>query len=120
MLYQHTRFVILTHTHPFQHWDLLLEQADNLRAWRLLDRPDTTDSISAEPLPDHRKAYLEYEGPVSGDRGEVTQWDKGEYTLIQQTSECVTFSLAGVRLIGDYTLAMDAPTGIWHFRPASD
>jgi hypothetical protein len=32
-------------------------------------------------LPDHRNAYLEYEGPISGDRGHVMQVETGTYTL---------------------------------------
>jgi hypothetical protein len=120
MLYQHARFVILAHTHPFLHWDLLLEQADTLRAWRLLERPDATGAITAEPLPDHRKAYLEYEGAVGGNRGEVTQWDKGEYTLAQERPGCVRLSLSGGRLCGEYFLMADPTTQLWRFGPDGD
>ncbi|HLQ45321.1 MAG TPA: hypothetical protein VK137_11370, partial [Planctomycetaceae bacterium] len=33
------RFAILIHDHPFLHWDLLVEQAGVLQAWRLLESP---------------------------------------------------------------------------------
>ena len=74
------RFVILRHDHPFLHWDFFLECGDVCRTWRLLDSPDVIESaIPAEPLTDHRLMYLDYEGPVSGDRGTVRRWDVGTF-----------------------------------------
>ena len=35
------------------------------------------DHVPAIPLPDHRSIYLEFEGPLSGDRGTVQQCDRG-------------------------------------------
>ena len=35
----------------------------------------------ATRLPDHRLAYLEYEGPVSGNRGVVRRIDSGKYEI---------------------------------------
>ena len=50
----------------------------------------------AEALPDHRLIYLEYEGPISGDRGTVVAWDRGEYRLKRQSdAEWVIDSPAG-------------------------
>lgn len=73
------RFVILTHDWPFPHWDLMLEAGDVLKTWRLLQEPGPGREVSAEALADHRLAYLDYEGPVSGDRGSVTRWETGEF-----------------------------------------
>ena len=74
------RFAILVHDHPFLHWDFLLENGAVCRAWRLLADPDSImNVIPAEELPDHRLMYLDYEGPVSGQRGCVTRWDGGEF-----------------------------------------
>lgn len=73
------RFVVLEHDWPERHWDLLLEAGSVLQAWRLFREPTATDSIPAEPNADHRLIYLDYEGPISGDRGSVTRWDSGEY-----------------------------------------
>lgn len=83
------RFVILEHDHPFLHWDLLLETSavDLLRTWRLLVDPTTVGTISADPLPDHRRRYLDYEGPVSGDRGTVTRWDTGCYQCLSEADD---------------------------------
>ena len=63
------RFTILEHDHPHLHWDLLLDAGDALRTWRLLSPPACLQWIAAEQLPDHRRLYLDYEGPVSGNRG---------------------------------------------------
>ena len=41
--------------------------------------------MDAEVLPDHRLAYLDYEGPISGDRGSVTRWDRGTYDVEHQS-----------------------------------
>jgi hypothetical protein len=77
------RFTILTHDQPVLHWDLLLEldEAGPLATWRILDDPGRGVQWRAEPLPGHRREYLDYEGPVSGDRGSVAGWDTGEYEL---------------------------------------
>jgi DNA polymerase Ligase (LigD) len=94
------RFVVLTHDHPLLHWDLMLEQGDCLRTWRLAQPPDAAGSIVAEALPDHRLAYLDYEGPVSGDRGTVQRWDAGAYEILESSSNRLLVRFAGERLIG--------------------
>jgi len=71
------RFVVLEHDHPFLHWDFFIEQEDALAAWRLLESPRAGVRIAAVPLPDHRRHYLDYEGPVSGDRGSVHRIHSG-------------------------------------------
>ncbi len=72
------RFVILAHDHPNLHWDLMLETNNVLATWRLAQPPHAGD-IDAIGLPDHRLMYLDYEGPVSGNRGNVQRWDVGTY-----------------------------------------
>ena len=73
------RFVILEHDHPHLHWDLMLEVAGVLRTWRLAIPPRPGATGEATPLGDHRIAYLDYEGPVSGNRGAVRRWDAGAF-----------------------------------------
>lgn len=114
------RFTILTHDHPFPHWDLLLEQGESLRTWRLLDVPDSSGEIAAEPLPDHRLMYLDYEGPVSGGRGDVARWDTGEYVTIRETTERLDLQLSGKRLTGRFVLEHSAESSTWQFYSASE
>lgn len=71
--------MILEHDHPFLHWDFLLETETLLTTWRLLQPPAADTEVAAERLPDHRRRYLTYEGPVSGDRGSVTRIAAGTF-----------------------------------------
>ena len=48
---------------------------------------------SAERLPDHRRAYLEYEGPISGDRGRVQQVARGSYEVVNWSGEQIELRL---------------------------
>lgn len=110
------RFVVLTHDHPFLHWDFMLEEDTSLRTWRLMQPPDFGESIDAETLADHRLDYLNYEGPVSGGRGEVKRWDCGEYETIESTPMRVAVRLAGERLRGTAFLEPAASGPLWIFR----
>lgn len=94
------RFVILTHDYPGWHWDFMLERDEDLRTWRLLSVPASSHPISAEALAGHRKAYLDYEGPVSGNRGAVQRWDQGDYELLEDSADRVVVRLRGTRLKG--------------------
>jgi hypothetical protein len=98
------RFVLLYHDCPpnyerSSHWDFMLESGDALRTWALerlpcdwqaaftrtsaahpncpLPAPD--NSVAATQLGDHRRDYLELEGPLSGDRGTVMRIAVGTY-----------------------------------------
>ncbi len=101
------RFVVLTHDHPFFHWDFLVEEGDALRSWRLLEPPAPNRPIAAQPLPPHRRQYLDYEGPVSGNRGTVARWDAGEYELLSNEPTRVALRLRGTRVRGLMTLTAD-------------
>jgi len=94
------RYVILEHDWPTRHWDFLLEAGSVLRAWRLLAEPAPGCRVPAEPNADHRLFYLDYEGPVSGDRGNVSRWDAGTFDWLVDRSDCVEIELRGVKLSG--------------------
>jgi len=80
------RYVILEHDWPTRHWDFLLQVGDALETWRLPTPPATNAEMPAEKTFDHRLMYLDYEGPISGDRGSVVRWDAGSYLLIVEES----------------------------------
>ncbi len=105
------RFAVLTHDHPFPHWDFLLEAGDTCRTWRLLAEPGPGCTVLAEPIADHRPRYLTYEGPVDGDRGVVARWDAGTFAIIGETADRVEVTLSGGRLHGFCVLANDG--GAW-------
>jgi DNA polymerase Ligase (LigD) len=91
------RFAILTHDHPFFHWDLLLEAGEVAWTWRLLDEPRPDRTLRAQRIGDHRLLYLDYEGPVSEGRGQVARWDTGTYRIEDQTPGQLTVCLSGNR-----------------------
>jgi hypothetical protein len=107
------RFVILEHDSPQRHWDLLIEAGDVLRAWRLLAEPKQGVTVPAEPSFDHRKVYLDYEGPISGDRGSVTRWDVGVMSWRESQGERLCMELVGRRLQGVAVLQRTAEG--WRF-----
>lgn len=94
------RFALLRHDHPVLHWDLLLEHGSACRTWRLASPPGEVVDIAAEPLSDHRLTYLDYEGPVSGNRGTVVRWDAGRFVWITARDDCVAVLLRGGRWTG--------------------
>lgn len=109
------RFVILTHDNPFLHWDLMLESEGVLRTWRLLAEPEPDVVIGAEPLPDHRLAYLDYEGPVSEERGTVEQWDRGLHQT-RQTPQRIVSTISGQRLgLCRIVISPEGPADPWTF-----
>jgi hypothetical protein len=114
------RFVVLTHDHPFSHWDFMLESGTALRTWRLLESPDSPHPRKAEAIADHRLAYLDYEGPLSGGRGSVARWDVGEYTLRSDEPDRVEIELAGAKLRGRFVLKYLGGEGGWSFQSLID
>ncbi len=73
------RFVILRHEGvPDPHFDLMFETAPGspLTTWRSpawpIDRPTPLVRLG-----EHRRAYLDYEGPISRDRGFVRRVEAG-------------------------------------------
>ncbi len=117
------RFVVLEHRWNGVHWDFMLEHehGESLRTWAI-DEPIVAGvELSARALPDHRIAYLDYEGPISGDRGSVARVDEGLYVPIEWTDDRVRARLSGRQLVGEVVLwrewpALDAaPPRNWKF-----
>lgn len=76
-------FAILHHVFPtdsarLSHWDLLLEHPeldpDQVLCFQVLVPPSQWQHPTPiQRLPNHRRIYLTYEGPISNNRGQVTQ-----------------------------------------------
>jgi hypothetical protein len=109
------RFVILTHDHPTLHWDLMLEMGATLRTWRLTAAPTPGCEMAAEPIPDHRPMYLDYEGPVSGNRGSVTRWDAGTFEVIEESLDRLAVRLSGTALSGRVEIKPTPDKQRWTF-----
>ncbi len=113
------RFAVLWHRTPPgyprpDHWDLLLEQPEGLWTWALPTPPERGPA-QAQRLPDHRLVYLDYEGPLSGDRGTVTRWDQGEYELLAASEERLELLFRGGKLQGCYVLESLGPGHYWRW-----
>jgi hypothetical protein len=113
-------FVILFHEWPpdsprSSHFDLMLESDGALRTWAIAGLPcswrataglpssaDATasESVAATQIPDHRLAYLDYEGPVGGDRGQVRRLDAGTFVSIKESSDEWIVEFSGQRIHG--------------------
>lgn len=113
------RFVILEHDHPTPHWDFMLEAGPVLRTWRLSAPPELGRSVEAVASFDHRPMYLDYEGPVSGNRGSVRRWDAGTFAWQSDTPEQIAVRLAGHRLGGLVILERDE-SDAWSLTVRSD
>jgi hypothetical protein len=98
------RFAILEHDWPTPHWDFLLEAGSVLRSWRLLEEPGPGREVPAEPNAAHRLLYLDYEGPVTGGRGMVRQWDVGTFDWVVDEQDRIVVELHGARLTGMFTI----------------
>lgn len=82
------------------HWDFLLEAGPVLRAWRLRAEPSPGLAIPADPNFDHRRVYLDYEGPIAGERGCVHRWDAGDFEWLNDEPNHVEVILRGAKLRG--------------------
>lgn len=101
------RFVILEHDWPVLHWDLMLEVEDRLRTWRLAEPPNRIRAVPAQPIGDHRLEYLDYEGPVSRDRGRVVRLDAGEYAGLPGEDYPIILDMNGRQLQGRLCLRIN-------------
>lgn len=99
------RFAILDHDWPHPHRDLFLERDGVLKAWRLPAAFDPSSPIPATATADHRLAYLDSEGPVSGDRGSVSRWDGGGLEWELHSADEIVVRLGGIHLCGRFRLA---------------
>jgi len=89
------------------HYDWMFEDPDGapgetrLLTWRI-DIPSdqwADAEVGLVELPPHRRAYLEYEGPVSGDRGRVIRVDRGSVVVESRETDSLELfvSMGGFR-----------------------
>ena len=100
------RFSLLWHECPPHygkpsHWDFMLERDGTLWTWELHQLPKqwhlktgregtAEGPVPAKRLANHRIAYLEYEGPLSGNRGMVSRVAEGSFDAIEFGPELVS------------------------------
>ena len=108
------RFVLLRHSTAKDqyHWDFLFEESGGCKTFSASQKPvdevqrsGTLQSV-VTPLSDHRLVYLDYEGPVSNNRGFVKRLDFGTYQTIAGTIHFQGRFYAGTIDLRDYVLVM--------------
>lgn len=101
------RFVILRHADGVgEHFDLMIENGERLATWKFPSFPDPAvpASVLGQRIGEHRRIYLEYEGPISNDRGEVTREDEGNCRIEAATDSLWVFDAEGSRFLGKFEL----------------
>jgi hypothetical protein len=75
----------------------MFEADGQLRTWSTppLDFMNAIESLESDcqQLPDHRLAFLDYEGPISQSRGDVQRVLLGHYRLIRDLPDCFEAAL---------------------------
>lgn len=114
--------VLLLHTLPdgSRHYDWMFsaDTQGRLTTFRLDVRPDESDDFVATRLPDHRDAYLTYEGPVSGERGHVRRVAQGRTEARQhQDGLHISLDFGGptIHILGTPDPTTEDPAR-WRFR----
>ena len=107
------RFVIQLHrTGEGSHYDLMIEHGPDapLATWRVGVLPGDLPrggAAEATAMPDHRRRYLDYEGPISGDRGTVEIADAGKAAVAVESAGRWEVELAGCGFAGRFVLTRD-------------
>ena len=98
----------------------MFEYGDVLRTFASEREPTAGHSFHVDQLDDHRLEYLDYVGPVSHGRGDVKQWDCGDFEVLEESPKRWLLDLRGrrwngrVRFTADvnhrWMIAFDDPT----------
>lgn len=111
------RFVLLRHEgHGATHFDFMIENDAALATWQFAASPALLapgGALVCRRLPDHRLAYLDYEGPVSGSRGIVQREDSGHAKDLNATETHWEFTLTGTKMSGQFVLLHRSNTPAW-------
>jgi hypothetical protein len=94
-----------------EHLDFMVGQESAFLTWSMNTWPSPGEIVVARKLADHRLAYWDYEGPISGDRGIVRRWDRGNCEFLRGTARFDVW-LHGAILRGHVQLEVDPPANL--------
>jgi hypothetical protein len=136
------RFVVQQHYRDSDDWhfDLMLECGEALVTFTSGVPPDDDSRLPTlvRQLGNHRLAYLEYQGEVSGGRGWCTIYDQGQFEWLvpgpetcpvarlgetaHPTEDTIVVRLAGEKMKGTYRLTRETKSGAdyWRLRKERD
>ena len=112
-----SQFVIQKHTKSGgTHWDLMVQNGDLLKTWRLDKGPGQLKNApaKAEKIFDHPLKFLTYEGKVNEGKGSVKIADKGICEITTQSDGKIEMELAGEILKGEFIMTRITEDG-WQF-----
>ena len=102
------RFVVHRHSDKSPYWDLRLECKHRLWTAMLDKEPSNkvNDPQLAVRMKDVTIDFLKFEGTIKygEEKGELTIWDKGNYTLLKESPTEVFFRMNGDKLKGVFSL----------------
>ncbi|MCX7010182.1 MAG: hypothetical protein NTY53_23580 [Kiritimatiellaeota bacterium] len=112
------RFVLLRHEgHGPNHFDFMIEDGHALATWQFDSSPTLLSpggALTCRRLAEHRSAYLDYEGPVSGGRGSVQREDSGACHIFSSSDSCWNFAIKSAQqLRGKFILRRVGNTAAW-------
>jgi hypothetical protein len=84
-----------------------------LLTWAASELPAIGGSVTGERLADHRLMYLDYEGPVLGDRGRVQRMDGGQFEWLETTPTRYLAKINGEKLRGQLLVEKTAEDQRW-------
>lgn len=122
------RYSVLLHEVPpdsgrKDHFDLLLENGEVLTTWELSSWPPAS-SQPVSRLADHRLDYLEFEGPLTGNRGSVRRVSDGVYKVLSKSERQWLIELCGKDFAGNLQFRLsdnsqkDSSNQCWILSPA--
>lgn len=96
------------------HYDLMIDTGESLTTWKCPKPPESArDSpLDCRRIGDHRRLYLDYEGPISGDRGEVRRHDRGRCVISESSMDCWKVEFFGQRMMGKFHLSRET-NDVW-------
>jgi len=109
------RWVVLYHTGvPEPHFDLMYEDSPGspLTTWRLPEWP-VSQYVRCTQLGAHRREYLEYQGAISRDRGEVRRVAVGTCRVETLSSEGAAHHIELWNSNGEPFVMLECERGRW-------
>ena len=118
------RFVVLLHSWKGgDHYDLMIDDGGRLATFKSIHPPESAgnDGLECTRIGEHRRIYLDYEGPVSEDRGFVRRHDAGTCILEARSESQWRVTFQGRRLRGSFRLdRLDQSAEAWRLEALSE